>query len=73
MDVAERAAGLVGEGLGRGGRPLVLGGDHSLSIGTAAAVARHYGKDGGAIGIVWVDAHADMNTPRRRPAATSTA
>jgi arginase len=46
-----------------GGLPLVLGGDHSLgagSVGAAAAFARRRGKP---IGLLWVDAHGDMNTP----------
>lgn len=65
--VAERTADLVGVGLREGCLPLILGGDHSLSIGSVAAVARHHRKNGGAIGLVWVDAHADMNTPDTTP------
>ncbi len=44
--------------------PLVLGGDHSLSIGSVSGVARHFRTDGRRIGLIWVDAHADMNTPQ---------
>jgi arginase len=47
--------------------PLVLGGDHSLSMGTAGAVADHYRRQGASIGLLWVDAHADMNTPETTP------
>lgn len=47
--------------------PLVLGGDHSLSMGTAGAVADHYRRQGASIGLLWVDAHADMNTPQTTP------
>jgi len=47
--------------------PLVLGGDHSISIGTIAGVANHYRKLGHKIGIIWIDAHADMNTPQSSP------
>jgi arginase len=65
--VAERAAALVDESLDQGRLPLVLGGDHSLSIGTGAAVARHMRKRGAAVGLIWVDAHADMNTPDTTP------
>ena len=42
--------------------PLVLGGDHSLSIGSVPGAAR-----GGRVGVVWVDAHGDLNTPETSP------
>jgi arginase len=66
-DVAERAGALVTDALGRGCLPLILGGDHSISIGTVAAVARHYRAQDAAVGVIWVDAHADMNTPETTP------
>lgn len=47
----------------RGGFPLVLGGDHSLAAGSVAATAEHARRGGGRIGLIWVDAHGDMNTP----------
>lgn len=47
--------------------PLVLGGDHSLSIGTVAALADHYARRGKPVGVIYVDAHADMNTPETTP------
>ncbi|GMV07741.1 MAG: agmatinase [Gemmatimonadota bacterium] len=65
--VAERAGTLVAAALEDGCLPLVLGGDHSLSIGTVAAVARHHRSRGGSVGVIWVDAHADMNTPETTP------
>jgi arginase len=43
-------------------RVIFLGGDHSISIGTVAAVA-----DGESVGVLWVDAHADINTPDTSP------
>jgi arginase len=49
--------------LDRGGLPLVLGGDHSLAAGSVAATAAHLRRSGGALGLIWVDAHGDMNTP----------
>ncbi len=67
VDVAERAGRLVELGLASDWLPLVLGGDHSLSIGTVAAVARHYRALGDAVGLIWVDAHTDMNTPETTP------
>ncbi len=59
-EVAERADALVSEGL----FPIFLGGDHSISIGTVAGVAR---PSGGRTGVIWLDAHADFNTPESSP------
>jgi len=42
---------------------LVLGGDHSIAIGTIAGVSEYYRSLNQDIGVIWVDAHADMNTP----------
>jgi arginase len=47
--------------------PLVLGGDHSQAIGTISGMSRFYKKRGERLGVVWVDAHADMNTPQTSP------
>ncbi|ARJ38753.1 arginase [Sporosarcina sp. P21c] len=43
--------------------PLVLGGDHSIAIGTLAGLAEHYKN----LGVIWYDAHADMNTSETSP------
>ncbi|MYH09197.1 MAG: arginase [Gemmatimonadales bacterium] len=67
VHVADKTQELVREGLARGCTPLVLGGDHSLSIGSVAAVADHYGSRGASVGVIWVDAHADMNLPHTTP------
>ncbi len=56
----ETIAELVQVSLGAGAFPLVLGGDQSTSIGTLAGLARSNNRRG----IIWVDAHADFNTPR---------
>ena len=47
--------------------PLVLGGDHSVAVGTVAGVSRFHRKHGKKIGLIWMDAHADMNTPGSSP------
>jgi arginase len=47
--------------------PLVLGGDHSIAIGTIAGMSNHYRKSGKKLGLIWIDAHADMNTPQSSP------
>jgi arginase len=46
-----------------GAMPIVLGGDHSLGAGSVAAAAAHLRKSGKRLGLIWVDAHADMNNP----------
>jgi len=47
--------------------PVSLGGDHSIAIGTIAGVSKFYRDRGQAVGCIWVDAHADMNTPESSP------
>jgi arginase len=47
--------------------PLVLGGDHSIAVGTTAGAAAHFNKSGKRIGMIWLDAHGDMNTPDSSP------
>ena len=49
--------------LEKGGVPIVLGGDHSLAAGSVAATAEWMRRSGGNIGLIWADAHGDMNTP----------
>ncbi len=53
--------------LGRGGFPLVLGGDHSIAVGTIAGAAAHARTRGKKVGVLWVDAHSDINTPATSP------
>lgn len=47
--------------------PLILGGDHSIAIGSFAGVVSHYKKQDKTIGLIWFDAHADINTPETTP------
>jgi arginase len=63
----ERLAAMVETALDQQKLPLVLGGDHSIAIGTVAGVSNHYRKKGEKIGLIWIDAHADMNTPDTSP------
>lgn len=49
--------------LEKGGFPLVLGGDHSLAAGSVAASADFVRRENKPLGLIWVDAHGDMNTP----------
>jgi len=47
--------------------PLVLGGDHSIAVGTTAGVTAHFQKESKRVGMIWLDAHGDMNTPETSP------
>lgn len=58
-DLAEATAQAVREGYA----PLVLGGDHSLGAGSAAGVATAFAERGKRLGLLWLDAHGDLNTP----------
>jgi arginase len=59
----ERVAECVSRALEQGYFPLVLGGDHSIAIGTLGGLARAYGPGG----VLWIDAHADLNRPETTP------
>jgi arginase len=64
--VAEKSAMLaekVDEVIQSGFFPLVLGGDHSIAIGTLAGVSKHYQN----LGVIWYDAHGDLNTAETSP------
>jgi arginase len=65
------ACGLLGErvyrALAEGFVPVVLGGDHSVAVGTVSGVAKAFRERGENIGLIWLDAHADMNTPESSP------
>ncbi len=60
-EVSDQAAAIVSEGM----FPIFLGGDHAIAIGTVSGVARS--ASGARTGVIWVDAHADFNTPETSP------
>lgn len=62
-DISERLAETVDREMKKGRFPLVLGGDHSTAIGTVAGAA----KNGRPLGVIWVDAHGDLNTTETSP------
>jgi arginase len=62
--VCDELAQVVESVIAEGSFPLVLGGDHSIAIGTIAGVAR---ARGASPGVIWVDAHGDINTPLTSP------
>jgi arginase len=59
----ERVARLVGQAVQQGFVPLVLGGDHSVALGTIGGLAETLGPGG----VLWIDAHGDVNTPETSP------
>ncbi len=62
-----RLAELVLRTLEGGALPLVLGGDHSVAVGTVSGVSEFYRRHNQAIGLIWIDAHSDINTPDTSP------
>jgi arginase len=60
-------AELVLRTLDSGRIPLVLGGDHSVAAGTVSGVAEFYRRKNEKIGLIWIDAHGDINTPDTSP------
>ena len=68
LDVIERVcdelAAVVERAVHEGGFPIVLGGDHSIAVGTLDGLKR---ARGAAAGLVWIDAHGDINSPQSSP------
>jgi arginase len=59
-EVCNELAAVVDEAVSAGGLPIVLGGDHSIAVGTLEGLTRAWGAPPG---LVWIDAHADINSP----------
>jgi arginase len=69
-EIAETCRGLAElteRTLGEGYLPLVLGGDHSIAVGSFSGVSNFFRKQSKKAGYVWLDAHGDMNTPESSP------
>jgi len=62
VDVARRLATTVGRSVASGRLPITLGGDHSLALGSIMGAAQ-----GRKLGLIWLDAHGDFNTPETTP------
>ncbi|MGE0158635.1 MAG: arginase [Gemmatimonadales bacterium] len=62
-EVCEELCDRVYAGLAAGYLPVTLGGDHSLAMGSVSGVSRHFREREERIGVLWFDAHGDMNTP----------
>ncbi|MFD2210333.1 arginase [Virgibacillus halophilus] len=63
VDANKKLAELVDKTVGEGVFPLVFGGDHSIAIGTLAGISKHYE----SLGVIWYDAHGDLNTEKTSP------
>ncbi len=63
----EQLAGLVQESLAAGRFPLVMGGDHSIAVGTLAGYGNYCREAGKTAGVIWIDAHGDFNTKVTTP------
>jgi arginase len=66
-DTCTKHAELVLKTLEAGKVPLALGGDHSVAAGTVAGVSEFYRRRNEKIGLIWIDAHTDINTPETSP------
>ena len=64
LEACARLAAIVGDVVADGAVPLVLGGDHSVALGTLAGLRAAAGEPGG---VIWIDAHGDLNTPDSSP------
>ena len=67
LHVCERLASRTQQILDEGSTPLVYGGDHSIAMGTVAGVSAHFRARQEDFGMIWFDAHGDMNTPQSSP------
>ncbi len=66
-ETCTRTAEAVVKTLEEGMTPLLLGGDHSLAAGSVSGVAEFYRRRDQKIGVIWIDAHSDINTPESSP------
>jgi arginase len=66
-----RASGVIARKveriIGLGHFPLVLGGDHSIAVGTVSGIAAFARREKRGVGMLWIDAHGDINTPETSP------
>jgi arginase len=66
-ETCTHAAEAVLRSLEEGMTPVVLGGDHSVAAGTVSGVSEFYRRQNKTIGLIWIDAHSDINTPETSP------
>jgi arginase len=66
-DACKDLGAMVEKSLEESMLPVVLGGDHSIAAGTLSGVASHFKKKEKKVGLIWLDAHGDINTPESSP------
>ncbi len=66
-ETCERVAAIVLQTLEEGITPLLLGGDHSVAAGSVSGLAEFYRRRNQRVGLLWIDAHSDINTPETSP------
>ncbi len=67
LEVCRQLATETLDTLESGEQPLVVGGDHSIAMGTVSGLSTHFRKKNQSIGLIWFDAHGDMNLPETSP------
>lgn len=67
LAVCESLATETRQALENGEFPLVIGGDHSIAMGTVSGVSAHFRQSNQDLGLIWFDAHGDMNLPESSP------
>jgi arginase len=67
LEVCSELAARTKDILDEGDFPLVLGGDHSIAMGTVSGVSAHFRERDARVGLIWFDAHGDMNVPGISP------
>ena len=67
VELCQNLMTLTKNSLDQGHLPILLGGDHSIAIGTISGVAAHLKARDKKLGLIWVDAHGDINTPATSP------
>lgn len=63
IQVSENLSNSVSDSIQSGAFPLILGGDHSIAIGSISGISKHYDN----LGVIWYDAHGDLNVPEESP------
>ena len=66
-EACQKLADQVEAALESGSIPIVLGGDHSIAIGSVGGLSTFHHKRNHKVGVIWFDAHGDMNTPESSP------
>jgi arginase len=67
LESVEKIVPAVKKILSDAGMPIILGGDHSIALATFSAIQSHFRSKNEEVGLIWFDAHADMNTPESSP------